>query len=123
MLFNDVESLEKIKIYDKGVESPPYTDTFGDFQCSYRYGDIHIPYIQFTEPLRIECQHFVECILNECMEPLSSGEQGREVVQILEAAQRSLENGGQRQPLPCTELEYPQMIKPADIALDEQLDN
>ena len=51
-VYNDIESLEKIKIYDKGVDRPEYTDTFGDFQFSYRYGDILIPNIRFVEPLR-----------------------------------------------------------------------
>jgi predicted dehydrogenase len=98
LVYDDVESLEKIKIYDKGVETPPYTDTFGDFQCSYRYGDVTIPHIQFTEPLRIESQHFIDCILNRCDEPLSSGLDGLKVVRILETAQRSLDNGGDCEP-------------------------
>lgn len=95
LVYDDIESLEKIKIYDKGVEKPPYTDTFDDFRCSYRYGDVTIPYIQFTEPLRIESQHFIDCIQNRCDGPLSSGFDGLKVVRILETAQRSLENGGE----------------------------
>ena len=62
VVYNDIESLEKIRIYDKGVETPPYTDTYGDCQFSYRYGDIVIPNIRFTEPLQKECQHFLDCI-------------------------------------------------------------
>jgi predicted dehydrogenase len=94
LVYDDVETLEKIKIYDKGVEAPPYTDNFGDFQCSYRYGDAVIPHIQFTEPLRIECEEFISCIADGRREPLTSGVDGLRVVQILEAAQRSLLNGG-----------------------------
>lgn len=92
-VYDDVEPLEKIRIYDKGVEKPPYTDTFGDFQLSYRYGDVVLPYIQVTEPLRIECQHFIESILNHTR-PQSDGMDGLKVVKVLEAAQRSLQNGG-----------------------------
>jgi predicted dehydrogenase len=99
LVYDDIESLEKIKIFDKGVDVPPHTDTYGDFQCSYRYGDITIPAIKFTEPLRIECQHFIDNILKRDMHPISCGEQGLEVVRILEAAQRSLENHGERQML------------------------
>lgn len=108
LVYDDVESLEKIKIYDKGVETPPYTDTFGDFQCSYRYGDVIIPHIRFTEPLRIESQHFIDCILNRCDEPLTSGRDGLRVVKILETAQKSLENGGdnERVSLEITRKEY-----------------
>jgi predicted dehydrogenase len=93
VVYDDVESLEKIKIYDKGVDVPPYTDSYGDFQCSYRYGDVLIPNIRFVEPLRLECQHFIDCIL-QGTEPQSSGRVGMNVVRVLEAADRSLQNGG-----------------------------
>src|SRR5260221_200038 len=63
-VYDDLENLEKIKIYDKGVDVPPHTDTFSDFQCGYRYGDVVTPYIKFGEPLRAECQHFVDSIAN-----------------------------------------------------------
>jgi len=92
-VYNDIESLEKIKIYDKGVNSPEYTDNFADFQFSYRYGDITIPNIRFVEPLRVECQHFLDCIVNHT-KPTSSGEVGLSVIKVLEAAQRSLTNSG-----------------------------
>lgn len=94
LVYDDVESLEKIRIYDKGVEKPPYTDSYGEFRCSYRYGDVVIPYIQFTEPLRIECQHFIDCIKREDQKPLSCGNDGLKVVRILEAAEKSIQNGG-----------------------------
>lgn len=94
-LYDDIEPLEKIKVYDKGVEAPPYSDTFADFQFSYRYGDVRIPYIKFTEPLRVECQHFVDSIINRTT-PRSSGEVGLRIVRVLEAAQKSLERNGDR---------------------------
>ncbi len=92
-VYNDIESLEKIKIYDKGVSAPAYTENFGEFQFSYRYGDILIPNIRFTEPLKLECQHFLDCIANHT-KPCSCGEVGLNVVKVLEAAQRSLVNSG-----------------------------
>ena len=103
LVYDDIESTEKIKIYDKGIETPPYTDTFADFHLSYRYGDVVIPYIQFTEPLRVECQHFIDCILDGNQQPISCGNQGLQVVQILEAAERSLCDKGQRQLLTSEE--------------------
>lgn len=93
VVYDDVENLEKLKIYDKGVEPPPYTDTFGEFQCNYRYGDVVIPNIRFTEPLRLQCQHFVECVASGC-KPLTCGRNGLKVVRVLEAAARSLYHGG-----------------------------
>jgi len=95
-VYDDVEPLEKIRIYDKGVQAPPYTDTFGDFQCSYRYGDVVIPHIHFVEPLRLECQHFLECIASG-QEPQSCGRVGLRVVKVLEMAERSLRNGGMQE--------------------------
>lgn len=99
LVYDDVDSLEKIKIYDKGVEVPQYTDSFGEFQCSYRYGDVIIPHVPFTEPLRIESQHFLDCILGRIEEPLSSGREGLKIVRILETAQHSLENSGAKERL------------------------
>lgn len=96
VVYDDVESLEKIKIYDKGVERLPYTDTYGDFQCSYRYGDIVTPYIHFAEPLRQECEHFLHSIAQKT-EPRSSGRVGMNVVKVLEAADWSLKHGGAQQ--------------------------
>jgi len=93
VVYDDLENLEKIKIYDKGVEALPYTDTYADFHCGYRYGNVVSPNIRFQEPLRVECQHFVECIVNNTR-PRSCGQNGLKVVQVLEAAERSLYYGG-----------------------------
>jgi predicted dehydrogenase len=96
VVYNDVDPNEKIKIYDKGVDKPEYTNTFGDFQCSYRSGDLRIPNIKFIEPLRQECQHFLDSI-NSHTKPSSCGEEGLKVVRILEAAQNSLVNNHHRE--------------------------
>jgi predicted dehydrogenase len=100
-VYDDVETLEKIRIYDKGVEPPAQTSSFGDFQLSYRYGDIMIPHVAVTEPLRLECEHFLECIRTG-KTPLSDGRQGVAVVRVLEAAQASLETAMMLSILPST---------------------
>jgi hypothetical protein len=92
VVYDDVETLEKIRIYDKGVDAPPYTDTYGEFQCSYRYGNIVIPNLLPVEPLRLECQHFLDCIVNG-KQPQSCGRVGLKVVKTLEIAEKSLHNG------------------------------
>jgi predicted dehydrogenase len=94
-VYNDLGAEGKIKIYDKGVD-PEYTDTFGEFQYAYRTGDITIPSFRFVEPLREECQHFLDCIMNKT-EPRSSGLDGLRVIKILEAAERSMNNGSTRE--------------------------
>jgi predicted dehydrogenase len=93
IVYDDVETNEKIRIYDTRVERPPHHDTFAEFHYSYHYGDIYIPYIKQEEPLRGECQHFLECI-EKGAEPLTSGHKGLELVKILEAASASLKQQG-----------------------------
>ncbi len=90
-VFDDVESVEKLKIFDKGVTGVSY-ESYGD-SLTIRFGDIKIPHISMTEPLRAECQHFVDCILED-KQPLTDGADGVRVVRILEAAQKSMENDG-----------------------------
>ncbi|MEW6405411.1 MAG: Gfo/Idh/MocA family oxidoreductase [Chloroflexota bacterium] len=98
LVYNDIETQEKIKIYDKGVDAPSYYDTFGEFQFSYRYGDIHSPKIDDYEPLRHQLVHFVECIRNRKI-PRSDGYSGLKVVSALEAAERSIKNQGKFVPV------------------------
>jgi len=93
IVYNDNEPLEKIKIFDKRVEVPPHYDTFAEFHYSYHYGDAYIPYLKQVEPLKVEAQHFLDCIRSGKI-PETSGLDGLRVVQILEAASRSLKGGG-----------------------------
>jgi predicted dehydrogenase len=91
-VFDDIETTEKLRIYDKGVNPPDY-DSYGD-SLSLRFGDIYIPRVDMREPLRLECQHFVDCIA-QGKTPLSDGRNGLQVLRVLEAGQRSLERGGE----------------------------
>ncbi len=95
MVYDDVQPTEKIRIYDKGVEKPKHYDTFAEFPYSYKYGDIIIPKIDGTEPLRTELSHFLDCIKSD-VTPMSDGRRGLQVVKILEAAQKSLDQGNNR---------------------------
>jgi predicted dehydrogenase len=92
-VYDDVEATEKIRIFNRGVDSPNHTSTFGEFQLSYRYGDIVSPHIHWSEPLAVECRHFAECIM-EGAAPRSDAHEGLRVVQILEAADASLAADG-----------------------------
>ena len=95
IVYNDNEPLEKIKIFDKRVEAPPHYDTYAEFHYSYHYGDAYIPYLKQVEPLKMETQHFLDCIRNG-VKPETSGLDGLRVVQILEASSRSLKSDGAR---------------------------
>ncbi len=104
LVYDDIEPNEKLKIYDKGVEAPPYYDTFAEFQFSYRYGDILIPKIDQFEPLRKECQHFIECIQQD-KTPQTDGYNGLRVVTIIEAANKSIRKEGAVQYVDLPKLE------------------
>jgi predicted dehydrogenase len=93
IVYDDLQPLEKIRIYDMRVERPPHYDTFGEFHYSYHYGDIYSPRVAQTEPLKVLCQHFLECIV-EAKRPLTCGRQGMELVRILEASSESLARAG-----------------------------
>lgn len=93
VVYDDVEATEKIRIFNRGVDAPEYTSTFGEFQLSYRYGDIVSPHLRWTEPLAVECRHFAEAIM-EGRTPRSGAREGLNVVRILEAADASLAAGG-----------------------------
>lgn len=91
-VFDDLETTEKLKIYDQGAEVNTDYDTFAEY-IGLRFGDITIPFIRSREPLKIECEHFVSCI-RERRSPQSDGLDGLRVVDVLEAAGRSLANNG-----------------------------
>jgi predicted dehydrogenase len=91
-VFDDLEANEKLKIYDKGAEVNTDYDTFAEY-VGLRFGDITVPYIRVGEPLRVECEHFLECVRDR-KTPLSDGQDGLRVVKVLEAADRSLEGNG-----------------------------
>jgi predicted dehydrogenase len=99
-IYDDVSLDRKLTLYDKGVDKvlkdtahPEYA-TFGEFQLLTRSGDVHVPHLVFTEPLKIEVAHFIDCAQGRLKNPLTGWREGAQVVQILECAQRSLEQGG-----------------------------
>ncbi|KPK42851.1 MAG: hypothetical protein AMJ78_00855 [Omnitrophica WOR_2 bacterium SM23_29] len=91
-VFDDMESAEKLRIYDKGFS---FQKNYGSYETflTLREGDINIPKIEMVEPLKLECQHFIDSIKNNT-QPLSDGENGLRVLEVLTAAQKSLEENG-----------------------------
>ncbi len=92
MIVYDDVAAEKIRLYDKGVYKKG-EPIYGEFQYKLHSGDILIPKIRMSEPLKVECAHFLECILDG-KRPLTDGINGWRVVRVLEAADRSLQRGG-----------------------------
>ncbi len=97
VVYDDVASEGKVKIYDKGIYRKGEAG-YGEFQYKVHSGDIMIPRLEMTEPLRLECQHFVDSIRTG-VPPLTDGVNGLRVVQVLQAAQKSLESGGIQVPI------------------------
>src|SRR6201991_127449 len=83
--FDDMELERKVTVYDKGFDQD--AQSYGEYIT--RSGDIRSPRIGTGEPLRIECEHFIECI-REGKRPRSDGEAGLRVVRVLAALQASL---------------------------------
>lgn len=97
-IFDDVETQDKLRIYNRGVDVPKPSSTFEEFQLSYRTGETIIPSIRFTEPLHIACEHFADCIRTG-RAPISDGAWSLPVTRTLAAIQRSLELNGQEVPI------------------------
>jgi predicted dehydrogenase len=97
VVYDDMEATEKVKVYDKGITMAGAQDPYQTL-VQYRVGDMYAPHLAPDEALRVECEHFVECVRTG-RRPISDGEAGLRVVELLEAAGRSLRMGGTLQPL------------------------
>ncbi|MEO0122876.1 MAG: Gfo/Idh/MocA family oxidoreductase [candidate division WOR-3 bacterium] len=92
IVYDDMETVEKIKVYDKGVEIKTKEGIYKTL-IEYRTGDMYAPKFDTTEPLSVLIREFIDAIKNGG-EPLSNGKTGLEVIKILNAAQKSLKNNG-----------------------------
>ena len=92
LVWNDLEVDEKIKVYDKGVDIVSREGVY-ELLVSYRSGDMSAPKVAQTEALKLEAEHFVDCISNN-ITPVNDGLSGLRVVKILEASSESIKNNG-----------------------------
>lgn len=100
LIYDDIEQVDKIKTFDKGVELKPnnlpkdeYYDTWEEFKMVYRHGKEKVISLYHREPLKVMVEHFIDCIKNN-IKPISDGDSGLNVVKIIEAAKTSLKNDG-----------------------------
>jgi predicted dehydrogenase len=98
VVFDDVALDEKVKVFDRGASYEAISESargteFGEYKALIRDGDIHIPQIAASEPLREQVAEFVRCCRSG-ERPLTDGAAGRRVVAVLEAATESLRSGG-----------------------------
>jgi predicted dehydrogenase len=90
LVFDDVQPSEKVRIYDKRFRPVVTGESFADFQSAYHHGDVHIPSISNSEPLKLELLDFVNAI-SSGDRPRADGYSGLRVVEVLEAASRCLQ--------------------------------
>jgi predicted dehydrogenase len=97
---DDMNLTEPLRMYDKSVTedrvNAPFVDNFASFRASVREGDVTIPKVALGEPLRSECDHFIECVAKN-KPPLTDGRQANAVVRALEALTRSVANAGREE--------------------------
>jgi predicted dehydrogenase len=97
---DDMNLTEPLRVYDKFVTddrtAAPFVDNFASFRASVREGDVTIPKVALGEPLRTECDHFIECVAQN-KPPLTDGRMGNAVVRVLEALTRSVANAGREE--------------------------
>ena len=106
LVYDDIAD-DKVILHDQGVDLPPYSDTPEEFHMSYRHGPQTVIPLEWREPLRLECEQFARCIRREmgaceqcgrlACNACSNAWFGVKVVKVLEAAQKSLSNGGGRE--------------------------
>jgi predicted dehydrogenase len=94
IVYDDLEPSEKVKIYDRGITVDSSSEGVYELMVGYRVGDMWAPQVSLTEALRVETQHFVDCI-NQGTKPVTDGLAGLRVVRILEAATLSVKRRGQ----------------------------
>jgi predicted dehydrogenase len=93
LVWNDLETDEKIRIYDKGADKMPSKEGIYEMLVKYRTGDMWAPQVENTEALKKELEYFADCIVND-RTPINDGKAGWRVVQMLEAANESIKNRG-----------------------------
>ena len=112
VVYNDMADGERIRVYDKAAVPPDASD--GPLSgVAYHLGDIVSPFVPFAEPLAVQDQHFVDCIISNSA-PVVNGSSGVAVVQVLECAQISL-----REQRPVALAEVVQRRAVAQPTLDE----
>jgi len=95
VVYDDLEQSEKVKIYDKGITIKSDADSVAKVKVDYRTGDMLAPKLEHREALAAEAAHFLQCVRDR-ETPLADGRAGLAVVRIIEAAEKSLREGGSR---------------------------
>ena len=99
IVYDDLESSEKVKVYDRGVSRTADPESLYQIRIGYRSGDMWAPHLPVSEALQVEARHFIDCI-DRGTTPLTDGVAGLRVVRLLEAATASMSDRGRPVQLP-----------------------
>jgi predicted dehydrogenase len=113
IVFDDLNALEQVKVFEKGVRTTPEASSYGEHQIQMRDGDIFSPRIEVSEPLKNQINHFIECI-TQGKRPITSAWDGLHVVRVMEAIDRSIEQKG-------VPVEIEPLLQPVSTALSKKL--
>lgn len=106
IVYDDLEPTEKIKVYDKGITLDAPSPDAHQFRIGYRAGDMWAPHISTKEALQTEVEHFVDCVRTGA-QPISNGQSGLRVIEVLEAASRSIAEHGK----PASLKQVPKVVR------------
>ncbi len=109
VVYDDTNLEEQVRIFDKSVCYVDDPDTFGKHQLTYRTGDITTPRLEALEPLATELSHYIDCIVSG-MSSRTDGLHGLAIVKALEAADRSINNGGGKQPVGSVDFDSLELV-------------
>lgn len=94
IVYDDLEASEKVKVYDRGISFTDDPQKIYQLRVGYRSGDMWAPQLAMTEALRVACEHFAACV-ESSEAPLTGGQLGLRVVEVIEAATRSMRGRGE----------------------------
>jgi predicted dehydrogenase len=116
IVFDDLNTQERVRVYEKGVTpASPEAPSYGEYHFLIRDGDIISPWVEVNEPLKAQCNHFVECVIHG-HRPLTGGQAGLDVVRVMEAINRSIEVNGA--PVPVQTNGTPISVRSNGIAVE-----
>jgi predicted dehydrogenase len=101
VIYDDMENIEKVKVYDSGITVSHSPEDVYKLLIGYRNGDMHSPRTDGAEALAVEARHFADCIANGTR-PITDGRAGLDVIRLLEAASLSMKDRGRLVDLQAT---------------------
>lgn len=95
-VWDDLNTLEPIRVFNKGVVKEPYYSDYGEFQLLPREGEVVSPLVKLSEPLKKQDSYFIECVEKNII-PLTDAKFAHNITKVLESIEASIKNNGKTQ--------------------------